>query len=416
MQPKHRCGTQASKIIGRIPKAEKDKCEREAMKMKKQKRIIALAVMLCLMIACLGILTANAGKTNVTLNVSLYREIPDYDSFEEMVRACWAEKHPEVELNFVEWDCYGTEVPDDLDVFVFDTVNLDTFVEKGYLLVLSEEDIRDYEDLIPSMIEGCRINGSLCAVPQFLCTDLLYTRKGDLPMQDVQSVDDLHTVLGDSGLLMDEDSDGVKVCLYLQALIDERQHYMESYPPVEEGKLSQGAINSLAKLRDMRQTDPEGVTEDSGWYPYAGRFAEGLGRAYIGYSEAMDVMGESAAEMDFRLFSMTGGEDIPVFYMDAAAINAGISDEKKALALELLNMITGSDLLVRASDRSGNPRYLLSERSSVYDVLGSKYPVYTALITITTVPEAYVFRIRPDGAAYLEEARRNAEILPSIFG
>ena len=43
----------------------------------------------------------------------------------------------------------------------------------------------------------------------------------------------------------------------------------------------------------------------------------------------MDMMGESASNMNFRLFSMTDGKDIPVFYVDAAAINAKISNASK---------------------------------------------------------------------------------------
>ena len=50
----------------------------------------------------------------------------------------------------------------------------------------------------------------------------------------------------------------------------------------------------------------------------------------------------------------------PVFYVDAAAVNAKISDEKREAALDFLNMITGKDLLVRASVREKKPLYLLA--------------------------------------------------------
>lgn len=51
---------------------------------------------------------AGAGaKEPVTLNLALYTVIPDYDSFEETVKAYWAETHPETELNIVDWDCYS---------------------------------------------------------------------------------------------------------------------------------------------------------------------------------------------------------------------------------------------------------------------------------------------------------------------
>ena len=140
-----------------------------------------------------------------------------------------------------------------------------------------------------------------------------------------------------------------------------------------------------------------------------------MGRADIGYSEAMDMMGESASEMDFRLFSMTDDENIPVFYMDAAAVNAKISDEKKALALELLNMITSSDTLVRVSMNKGDPRYLLLARRSVYDTLASDYPIYKEMKNVATVPNAHVFRIKPDWDEYLEEADKNKDLLPSLI-
>ena len=177
----------------------------------------------------------------------------------------WKEKHPEVELNFEKWDCYSGEVPEGLDVFVFDTISLDSF-------------------------------------------------------------------------------------------------------------------------------------------------AEGM-RAYIGYSEAMNEMGESASDMDFRLFSMTDSKNIPVFYVDAAAINAKISSKKRALALDLLNIITGTDALARAQTNGGSPQYLLSARYSIYDAMASDYPLYEELKKIASVPDAFVFRIKPDGNDYLEEAEKNKDAM-----
>ena len=177
----------------------------------------------------------------------------------------WKEKHPEVELNFENWDCYSGEVPEGLDVFVFDTISLDSF-------------------------------------------------------------------------------------------------------------------------------------------------AEGM-RAYIGYSEAMNEMGESASDMDFRLFSMTDSKNIPVFYVDAAAINAKISSKKRALALDLLNIITGTDALARAQTNGGSPQYLLSARYSIYDALKSDYPIYKDLKNVASVPDAFVFRIKPDGNDYLEEAEKNKDAM-----
>ena len=157
-----------------------------------------------------------------------------------------------------DWDCYSGGVPDDLDVFVFDTTSLDAYIRKGYLLPLSEEDIQDYDDLIPSFMEGCRVDGVLYAVPQILCTDLLYTLKDDIDLKNTQSIDELYDVLGSSGLLLDKESPIIQVAMYLQALVDETQHYTIHYPPIEEEALSPGALSSLEMISEMHQTDSKG--------------------------------------------------------------------------------------------------------------------------------------------------------------
>lgn len=119
--------------------------------------------------------------------------------------------------------------------------------------------------------------------------------------------------------------------------------------------------------------------------------------------------------MDIRPFSMTADRDIPVFYVDAAAINAGINERKKPLALELLNMITGGEFMARVSANGGSPRYLFSARCSVYDALSPEYPVYARLKEIAMLPDARVFRMKPDGTSYMEQAKKRADVLPAFF-
>ncbi|MBQ1466643.1 MAG: hypothetical protein IIZ17_08215 [Eubacteriaceae bacterium] len=146
--------------------------------------IIALVVSIFLIVSFMAAKTRNSSA--VTLNVALYPYVPEYGSFEETAAQCFREIHPEVELNFVEWDCYSGTVSDDLDVFVFDTVCLDTYVKNGFLLPLDREDISDADDLIPAFLEGSLADGTIYAVPQMLCTDLPYTRKDDTALLDVK--------------------------------------------------------------------------------------------------------------------------------------------------------------------------------------------------------------------------------------
>lgn len=109
----------------------------------------------------------------------------------------------------------------------------------------------------------------------------------------------------------------------------------------------------------MHQTEAGEVPEDSSWYYYARRFAEGMGKAYIGFSEAMSVM-------------------------------------------------------VKVLANGGNPRYLFAARYSIYDALASDYPVYAELKKAATVPDAHVFRIKPDGEAYMNESKENKDLLPPL--
>lgn len=88
--------------------------------------------------------------------------------------------------------------------------------------------------------------------------------------------------------------------------------------------------------------------------------------------------------------------------------------EKKELAFDFLNMITGSEVMTRVSEKGGDPRYLLSARYSAYDALSAKYPIYEKLKEIVSIEDAYVFRIRPDGVAYMKEAKKNADLLPPL--
>ena len=199
------------------------------------------AVFLCLCV-CIAYVKERAGSKPVVLNVSLYKMIPDYDSFEKTVGQCWKEIHPEVELNFTDWDCYSGTVPDDLDVFVLDAMSLDAFAEKDSLLTLSEEEIQDYDDLIPSFVDGCRVDGDICVVPQFLCTDLLYTRKDDAGLKNVKSIHELYEALDSSGLLLDKQSDDLGICMYMQALIDGTQQYTDQYPPPQKRYPRSGGV------------------------------------------------------------------------------------------------------------------------------------------------------------------------------
>ena len=110
--------------------------------------------------------------------------------------------------------------------------------------------------------------------------------------------------------------------------------------------------------------------------------------------------------MDLRLFSMTDDSNIPYFYADQAAVNANIRPDKRALAVELLNVITGTKVMVSACSPAApgeNYQYLLPARISAYDALGKKDPVYEELKALAADPEARIYAISYEDLKSLSE-------------
>ena len=95
-----------------------------------------------------NVYAAQPDETNTTLNVALYGYVPDTERFEKAVQESWEKAEPNVTLNFVNWDCYEEEPTENVDVFVFDAIYLNDYIEKGYLLPLEKNSIEDSEDIL----------------------------------------------------------------------------------------------------------------------------------------------------------------------------------------------------------------------------------------------------------------------------
>lgn len=254
-------------------------------------------------------LTVNrvSGQNSDVLTLFLYPYVPDIERFKSAITEEWGRHHPDIRLEYSDWDCYSGILPENVDVFVYDTVYFDQYLKQGLLLPLSKADIKDIDDFFPFAIEASTTGETI-------------------------------------------------------------------------------------------------YTENNSPYIFGEWFTDGVGRAFIGFSEAMSVMGDSTDEIDFHLYSMTEEPNIPLFYMDAASVNANISQEKRALAIELLNLITGTDILVRASspnEPDQSHQYLLSARKSFYDIMEKKDPIYTELQTFVSSPDNHIFSARNEDLAAL---------------
>jgi len=376
-------------------------------------KVLCFAAAVLLLLILLPFDFRGVRGNSITLNIALYPYVPDQARFEHAIETLWTERHPDVELNFVAWDCYAEDPRDDLDVFVYDSIFLYDFLEQGYLLPLTEEDVQNIEDIVPCAISACEDDGAIYAVPQLLCTNILYGRKGDDDISDVQTIHELDEVMEEDTLLMSIPDHLSMAFWYLEVGVDLEQKYSEWTTLPDTDHLDPDIMETLRSLQKMSGMEQMTyVPEDRNSYIRGEWFADDFGRACIGFSEIMSAMGEAADDVTFHRISLSDEPDIPMLFADIASIHARIDDAKKPLAIELLNMITGQEAMnmaLSAGQENQSPQYLLSARMSVYDMLSRDYPIYGKLKELVTDPECKVFLVRPSGRAFAEKAK---QVLP----
>ena len=228
-------------------------------------------------------------------------------------------------------------------------------------------------------------------------------------LSDVSDLPTLYDVLGDrkTRSVIPEENEGLlinlsdtlltKTMMYLDALMDQQQTYTDYSRLPSTSDLSAPVLERLEEIWKMGGTEQVSyLPDDNDTFVRARWFAEGRGRAYIGYAEAMNAMGQYADDFVIRRFSYAAGRDIPLFYTDVVGIRSDIGGEKKELAFELANLLISEEVLTRMSlsgQAGGTPQYLLTSRRSVYDALCGEYPIYGHLKEMVDSPDNHVFRL-----------------------
>ena len=321
-------------------------------------------------------------NSELTLEVALYSYFPDPAAFRQAVRDAWTRVPPDVGLHFADWDCYVSDPDQALDVFVFDAIYLSSFVDEGYLLPIPEEIIRNREDLIP-LCPGRlpQRRDAICSAADGSALIFSIPRKEDSDLTGVSDLVALYDVLGDrkSQSVIPEENEGLlinlsdvlltKTMMYLDALMDEQQGYTDYSELPSETDLSAQALERLEYIWKMGGYEQVSYwPEDNDPFFWARWFADGKGRAYIGYAEAMNAMGDYADDVILRRLSYGTRHDIPLFYSDVVGISSAVSEEKKAAAFELANLLTSGEVLTAMSlpgEEGGSPQYLLTSRRAI---------------------------------------------------
>lgn len=358
-------------------------------------------------------------EVQYTLNIALYPYVPRLDQFEETISDSWKQKHPDIALNFVEWDCYSEDPPEDLDVFVFDAIFFQYFVSKGYLKPMDLDEIDDWTDILEYALEGSQISGTYYGIPQFGCTNLLYYREDDEELKKANTLSEVYGVIGNcsytgvwpppgEGLMVDLSGGTTDSCLYLATVELLNCQYTLNPTLPDADHLNRDAVANLQTLVKMAGRDQAAYSEKQP-YERALRFGEGSGRATVGFTESMSVVGEECLErIEFKLMPFTDSQcDFSFFYIDIISINSKISDPKREdFALELANLVGSSGVMtdsLKAWKGHDSPQYLLPVRKSVFVNLQNEYPLYGRIYGLVQQSNPKTFQIGPTSKEWLKQ-------------
>lgn len=325
------------------------------------------------------------------INVSVFPYVPNLQLMEKTAERMFKEIEPDVQLNFVDWDCYMSTEPDNIDVFMYDVMYLDTLYENGYLSDIDFSNFKDVDDIADfairdTMIEEGGVKKTV-GVPFLLCSDFLIYREDDKEMASVENVYDLYEIIGDGEYgkntgLLNNFLDNYPY-YYLAAIHDDKDpEDRDVYKNID--KPNEQAENTIKMLARMIGKKEAHQSEFSRWingdFAKPDLFGRGYGRVYYGYSEGLSNMQNVIDNMNVKFISLGDGPDSTEFYADLVSINTSVTDpEKRKYCEELTELLTSHDYIYEIGLNEGSPAYLLPARLSIFDELAVNYPMYTEL-------------------------------------
>lgn len=351
------------------------------------------------------------------LNVALYPYAPRPAQFESVLTNAWRRLYPDVGLNYVDYDCYHRDPPDDLDVFVLDTIYLSYFVAQGYLLPLGISQIDKWMDFMGYALAGCRVNGTYYGIPYLGCANMLFYRDGDARLAQADGLSEVYGVLGNNpapenpqppqgqGLLVDFTGATTDACLYLQTVMEINDQYpTDPYLPAPDS-LDRPAIGNLQLMTLMA-----GVAQASYGDPGDQRitwFTQGYGRAMINVTETLCSLPYSMVnDYRFHVMPLAAQRISQPFFVDGVGINSKIDPSKRDLAVALANLMTGYDVMYNSMipDRPGdNPQYLIPVRGSVFADLIDIAPLYREIADAVLSHVDQSFRIGTGSRTWIDD-------------
>lgn len=351
---------------------------------KSAKRILLAVVFVVIILLTVVMMNAiAAAEESGKLTYSAYPYLPDVNYYAEILAEEWEKLHPDIRLEYVPYDCYFDGRPEGVDVIMYDVIMERSFIEKGYIRPLDISDFTDAGDFFPFTLEPAAGYADNYGVPVFLCCDLLIY---DGDNKDLSAADDIFDIAAsDSKVLISFAAYGDHVCL-LDAAADTTQD-----PQVIQYKDRLGDIDvsaSRAALADA--AIPEYTDADSN--DLAALYDAGVADGYIGYGETMRFLSRRLDGTEVKQISIGENGNIPLFYCDKAGISADVPDDRIGLYMDLIGIMTDTEVMRRMSVKDGAPQYLMFPKSSFYDEIENEYPMYAKLRKVVNNDDNKLFR------------------------
>lgn len=315
-----------------------------------------------------------------------------------------------------QWDGgYDMNPPDDADVYVFDAIFFDYFRSQNFLEAMSTGEIQNLGDFVSYAIEGVEVGGQYYAIPQLGCANILFYLESDTPLAQATTLSEIQTALRECtytseippdrrGLMVDMAGGTTNACLYLDTV----NSITGQYPPPlpwNQGEIDPQAMDNMRLLLAMASYE-NGTGSFADPYQRGAWFSDGWGRAVIAYTEAMSDMSAQTLEViAFKVMPLSDDDDSAMFYADVIGVNTTtVARGTRDLAVELANVMAASDTMVASIGPGGGsscPQYLMASRPSVFETLGSSFPIYNRMYALITDNNPVMFKINDRSREWL---------------
>ncbi|SFN91434.1 thiamine pyridinylase [Xenorhabdus japonica] len=369
------------------------------------------------------------------ISVGLYPWVPRVEQFQTELTKIWKQRYPDDNLIFVSkevWDGgYNTNPSDQLDVYVFDAINMNYFAHNGWLLPLVKSDIDDFDDFFDYAVDGIKMVGTelYWGIPQVGCARLLFYQANDTEVHIAQTLTQLKTTLNScqytgqvppnkTGLMVDMSGSTTNASLYLQAVYS-IYNQMPMNLPFNSAEFDADATANLRSIMEMSSYDNS--TKETASYQHGEWFEKGHGRAFVGFTESMAVMSSGTLDnIEFKVMPLSNNtESNSLFYADIVGVypKQNRTDKELSKVKELANVMASKDYMVSSSKPipgalqgpESNPQYLMPLRKSIFVTLGREYPIYNKMKMLVENSSPVLFIMNEQSRTWIRETKENLQ-------